>query len=239
MSDRIRRKLSTRPLYLQLHDALAERVVSGEWKPGPIPNEGELAREYGVSTGTMRKALDLLEAEHLVTRRQGRGTFVNDQTAGNLVSRFVNVRTSDGRRVMGKFAGAKIAKAPANESERERLALGEDDLVHRIHRLRVDGNRTFLVEDVSLPTSLFPTVPDSIPDIVALAQQNGVVLGKAEERITIKMATPEVSRLLAISDNSAVLVLDRIVYCLDGRPAEWRVGFCNLANAYSYVAEIG
>jgi GntR family transcriptional regulator len=64
---------STRPLYLQLRDALAERVAAGEWKPGTaIPNESDLAREFGVSAGTMRKALDLLEDEHLVTRRQGR-----------------------------------------------------------------------------------------------------------------------------------------------------------------------
>src|SRR4051812_41587123 len=50
---------STRPLYLQLRDALAERVAGGEWRPGAaIPNEGDLAREFGVSAGTMRKALD-------------------------------------------------------------------------------------------------------------------------------------------------------------------------------------
>ena len=72
-------QLSTRPIYLQLRDALAERIASGEWKPGSaIPNEGDLAREFGVSAGTMRKALSLLEDEHLITRRQGRGTYVND-----------------------------------------------------------------------------------------------------------------------------------------------------------------
>ena len=48
-----------RPLYLQLRDALAERIAGGDWKPGnAIPNESDLAREFGVSTGTMRKALD-------------------------------------------------------------------------------------------------------------------------------------------------------------------------------------
>ena len=66
-------RFSTRPLYLQLRDALAERIAHGEWKPGTaIPNESDLAREFGVSSGTMRKALDMMEAEHLLTRRQGR-----------------------------------------------------------------------------------------------------------------------------------------------------------------------
>ena len=50
--------LSSRSLYLQVRDALAERIAKGAWRPGAlIPNEGELAREFGVSPGTMRKAL--------------------------------------------------------------------------------------------------------------------------------------------------------------------------------------
>jgi GntR family transcriptional regulator len=36
--------LSTRPLYLQLRDALAARIAMGAWRPGAaIPNEGDLA----------------------------------------------------------------------------------------------------------------------------------------------------------------------------------------------------
>ena len=97
---------STRPLYLQLRDALAERVAAGEWKPGTaIPNETELAREFGVSAGTMRKALDLLKDEHLLTRRQGRGTFVNDQSSEELAVRFCNVRKPDGDRIASRIQG--------------------------------------------------------------------------------------------------------------------------------------
>ncbi|HXE85900.1 MAG TPA: GntR family transcriptional regulator, partial [Hyphomicrobiaceae bacterium] len=45
-----------------MRDMLAERIARREWKPGfVVPNEGELARELGVSAGTVRKALDLME----------------------------------------------------------------------------------------------------------------------------------------------------------------------------------
>ena len=104
MGDRmmLHTRFSTKPLYLQLRDALAERIASGEWKPGTaIPNESDLAREFGVSAGTMRKALDLMEAEHLLTRRQGRGTFVNDQSSDELAVRFSNMRGPDGERIGG------------------------------------------------------------------------------------------------------------------------------------------
>ena len=113
-------KFSTRPLYLQLHDAMTQRVAGGQWKPGPIANEGDLAREFGVSTGTVRKALDLMEVERLITRRQGRGTFVNDQTTRDLSSRFCNIRTLDGRPVFPQFRVERVTEAQANEVERGR-----------------------------------------------------------------------------------------------------------------------
>jgi len=57
-------RFSTRPLYLQLRDALLGRIVAGEWQAGAkMPNENQLAQEYGVSPGTARRALDLLESE--------------------------------------------------------------------------------------------------------------------------------------------------------------------------------
>jgi DNA-binding GntR family transcriptional regulator len=80
--------LSNRPLYLQVRDAVAERIATGTWKTGnAIPNEGDLAREFGVSVGTVRKALGLLEGQHILTRQQGRGTFVNDPRQPPIVSR--------------------------------------------------------------------------------------------------------------------------------------------------------
>src|SRR5438034_340762 len=132
LSDRIMTtgRFSNRPLYLQLRDALAERIAGGEWKPGAaIPNESDLAREFGVSAGTMRKALDLMEAERLLTRRQGRGTFVNDQTSDELSTRFTNLRLDDGSRVCGQVKHMEIVEGRASELECERLRLRADDRV--------------------------------------------------------------------------------------------------------------
>ena len=133
LSDRIisSSRFSNRPLYLQLRDALAERIASGEWKPSAaIPNESDLAREFGVSAGTMRKALDLMEAERLLTRRQGRGTFVNDQSSDELAARFSNIRGPDGKRVCGQVKSAEVSEGPANEVECARLRLRPEDRVY-------------------------------------------------------------------------------------------------------------
>ena len=64
-------RFSAAPLYEQVKDTIAQQIADGQWKPNlAMPNENELARVLGVSPGTMRKALDLLESEGLVVRRQ-------------------------------------------------------------------------------------------------------------------------------------------------------------------------
>ena len=96
-------RFSTRPLYLQVKDMLIQRIAAGAWKPGAaIPNEIELSRELGISVGTVRKALDEMESERLISRRQGRGTFVIDQTSNEHAVRFSNIRDPDGIRIAGE-----------------------------------------------------------------------------------------------------------------------------------------
>jgi GntR family transcriptional regulator len=234
-------RLWSRPLYLQLRDALAERIAGGAWKPGTaIPNESELAREFNVSAGTMRKALDLMEGERLLTRRQGRGTFVNDQTSHELALRFSNLRLASGERISGQIETVDISEKPASEAERARLRLGPKDRVYRMRRRRIFENRPFMIEDVSLPAALFPALTDRMPlsqRVTLLAQQYGILLGKAEERITLGLASADAAKALTIEVSSPVLVLDRVVLTLDARPVEWRLAQCHLAGKY-YMAQM-
>ena len=199
-----------------------------------------MAREFGVSAGTMRKALDLMEAERLLTRRQGRGTFVNDQTSDELAARFSNLHAPDGGRICGEVKSADIVEGTANELECERLRLRADDAVYRIHRIRNHKSQVYLVEDASLPAALFPSLAEkrSVADrIIVLAQEYGLLLGKAAERVSIGQASPTVAQTLGIASGSPVMVLDRVVLALDGRPIEWRVAYCHLADKY-YMAEM-
>ena len=105
--------LAREPLYLQVCELLSRQIASGVWKPNAaLPNELELARELGVSTGTVRKALERLEADRLVMRRQGRGTFVIDQTGPEAASRFERLRQRDGDTIVWS------ARAPPPEQRR-------------------------------------------------------------------------------------------------------------------------
>lgn len=232
--------LLNRPLYLQVHDALLERIASGAWKPGvAIPNEGDLARQLGVSPGTMRKALDLLESEQLITRRQGEGTFVNDQGSEDSVGRFMRIRRPDGQIILGDVTSAEIRVDTANEMDCARLGIPRNEPIYRIRKLRLHGGQPLMFEEASLPATLYPKLEtnESVPSIVVLAQRHGLLLGRAEERVSVSVAPCEIAEALKIAPGSFVAVLDRVVHTLDGQPAQWRLAWCTLREHY-YLAEM-
>jgi len=59
---------SERTLSEQLFNRLNDAIVSGELRPGSKLSEPALARQYGVSRGPLREAINRLQGRHLVTR---------------------------------------------------------------------------------------------------------------------------------------------------------------------------
>lgn len=234
-------RFSTRPLYLQVKDMLIQRIAAGAWKPGAaIPNEIELSRELGISVGTVRKALDEMENERLISRRQGRGTFVIDQTSNEHSVRFSNVRDRDGVRISGETASCSVAAAAANETEARRLQLRSGEPIFRIHRVRTHGDAPLMVEESTVPQARFPGLAQEVevsPSIVVLAHRYGVLLGRAEEKVGVTAAKGEVAGLLKVAEGTPLLTLDCVVYTIDGRPIEWRQAHCNLRENH-YLAEM-
>ena len=60
--------------YVQVADDLADRISQGELS-GRLPAERDLASEYGVAYGTIRRAMEVLRKRGLVESVHGRGTF--------------------------------------------------------------------------------------------------------------------------------------------------------------------
>ena len=177
-----------------------QRIVAGVWKPGAaIPNEIELSRELGISVGTVRKALDEMEGEQLISRRQGRGTFVIDQTSDECAIRFSNLRDADGIRIAGTVESCEVRPAAANEAEVRRLQLRGGEPVFRVHRMRSHDGHPLMVEEATLPQSRFPGLAQEneiAPTIVVLAHRYGVLLARAEEKVGVTTADGEIAAAL-------------------------------------------
>jgi GntR family transcriptional regulator len=70
-------ELNGLPKYAELRETLRAAISDGFWKEGDqIPAEVEITRLTPFSLGTVQKALKALEAEGVLWRRQGHGTFV-------------------------------------------------------------------------------------------------------------------------------------------------------------------
>ena len=143
------------------------------------------------------------------------------------------------RVIPGHAKSAEINQGTANELECTRLRLRADETVYRIHRTRDHGGQIFLVEDITLPAALFPGLAEKevIADHVGvLAQEYGILLGKVEERISMSIPPTAVANALAVASGTPVLVLDRVVFTLDGyRPVEWRLAYSHLVNGYCFA----
>ncbi|MEP4196794.1 MAG: FadR/GntR family transcriptional regulator [Aliishimia sp.] len=82
--------MTKKPPYAQVRDKLLDLIKSGDIDPdGRLPTERALADRFGVGRRFVRQALDALEAEGLVWRKQGKGTFAGQPSdpMGDLAAR--------------------------------------------------------------------------------------------------------------------------------------------------------
>jgi GntR family transcriptional regulator len=204
-----------------------------------IPNEFELAAEFGVSQGTARKAMDALAADGLVVRRQGRGTFVVEHTPANMLFRFFNIFEDDGSQIHPSSPVATPSSGHATPEEQAALALAPDDRVVRINRVRTRNGHPFVLEAIALPDKLFPglatrtALPNTLYDL--FQRDFGVLVSRADERITAALAGEHDASVLGIKVGAPTLRISRIAFGLDDKPIEWRVSIFHLDGAHYHV----
>ncbi|MER0240213.1 GntR family transcriptional regulator [Fulvimarina sp. MAC8] len=220
-----------RPLYAQVRDTLVKRLISGSWTPGMmLPSEFQIAKELGVSQGTVRKALDAMTAEHLLLRRQGRGTFVALPEEGRILFKFFRLAADKGERLFPQSTVVGRGRETASAHHREKLALPADAEVWWIDRIRRLGERPVIFERITLPVARFQTLGEmtEIPNnVYALYSETfGITIGKAEEKLKATGANEAVADHLGCPFGHPVLAIERVAMALDDTPIEHRLSTC-------------
>jgi len=225
------------PLYKQVYDVLVRRIADGSWRPAEaLPSEQALAAELNVSQGTVRKALDVLVAENLVQRHQGKGTYVAEHTQEHALFRFFRLArpNSDGDRVTPESTKARCKRRVATPTEAGKLHLSKSEKVVEIKRTRVVDGIPAVSETIIVPLKLFPELDHqtSLPNTLYSLYQSvyGVNVTVAKEELQAVLANKADEKELGVKSGSPVLRIDRIAIGIDGQHVEWRVSRCNTHN---------
>ena len=226
------------PLYAQVQALLEESLERAEWRPGEvIPSELELAARFGVSQGTVRKAIDALAAANRVVRRQGKGTFVATHTEERSSNfRFLRIRRDDGEYEYpgSRLVDLKRARAGADAARALDLRTGEG--VYVLRRLLEYGGRPVVLDEITLPAARFRGLTRERYDAFHgsmygfFETEFGVHMLRAVERLRAVSADRATAALLRVAAGTPLLAVDRVTYTWGERPVELRRGLATTAE---------
>lgn len=233
-----------RPLYDQIRALLIQSLEAGEWKPGEaIPPETDLASRFGVSQGTVRKALDALVAENLLLRRQGKGTFVASHVGPSNQHRFLRLAPDEGPKVAPLSTLIDLTRDKAAPLIARALQLRAGSAVIRFRRLLTFAGRPLILDEMVLPSARFPRL--TFAQLVSRTgsiygfyeEEFGVRMIRAEERLRAVSAGADAFEHLGVPLGTPLLCVDRTAYTYGNVPVEWRRGLC-LTEGYAYFNEL-
>jgi len=216
------------PLHRQLYLLLREGLERGAWAVGEqLPTEHELARTYGCSLITVRRALGDLAREHRVTRTPGRGTFaaeVPEERNLSSITSFTDEMKERGLDPHTTVLEFDVRRVSASASRLLRVA-GDTD-VYYLERLRSSGETPMILEQVEIPVSLAPGLDVGFQPATSslyrrLHSVYGLELTQGEEFIEPGLPDERTAALLGQPKSQPVLFLKLIAYSTAGTPIEY------------------
>lgn len=236
-------KNSSIPLYEQITNVLRQEILNNVYgSSGSIGTHTQLAKRFGVSLITIRKAVQILEEEGILAIHQGKGTFVNRTTlvdplnsltgASNLL-RDMNVTTTNRVPVM------EVRKTPGWLPSDVQAILGPECLF--ILRVVFVGNIPFANTEMYLPikyAASFTREDVEHQTVYQLLEQRlGVSLGKGRQIIRAAGAAGSAVENLKLPKNHPVLQIERKAYSKEGELIEYMI-LSYEASRYSFLIEL-
>ena len=237
------------PLYRQVKRELQKIIEAGHYGPGqPLPSEAALALALQVSIGTLRHAVDELVHEHVLVRRQGKGTFVAPHNNARFMFQFFHVEPrwdpdddTPREQEFPEIACIGFARDKASEVEARALRIKSGDVVFRIeNRLALRG-RVVVHDRLALSAAMFRNLTEKRfverpSTVYALYQTDfGITVLRAQERARAVAAGKAVARILAIPAGDPVMEVHRLALTFGDKPVEYRVSTID-TRAHDYVS---
>ena len=230
------------PLYHQIKELITRQIVSGRWLSGhEIPSETGLCAHFGVSRGTLRRALDDLENRGLIDRRQGRGTFVaSPKFEGSVLGSYRNFRVGalphdPVSRVLG------VDRKLASSDLQRLLQLDRRDYVYEVRRVQFMEGVPITLSTSFIPAALAPGLEkkDLEQELFygLLEQRHGLVFLRAEEFLEPVIADDFVARHLEVPEGTPVFLVERHSFLVGDKPGEFRQAYMR-GDRYRYRIDL-
>jgi GntR family transcriptional regulator len=231
------------PKYHQVYLLLRQHLDEGRYAAG-LPGELALTREFGVARVTVRRALEQLAAEGRITRSPGRGTAVVAAADGApahtqppLTGLLENIVHMSLRTTVQVIDCQLMA---ASDLAARRLEIDAGQPVQRAVRVRStrDGPLSHITTHV--PAALaqrFGRRELARKPILVLLEESGVVIGRAVQTVSARLADAQVAPLLDVAVGSPLLAVDRLVRDADDRPVQWLQGLYR-PDRYQYEMQL-
>lgn len=231
-----------KPLYVQLMEALEKDIQDGVYKPGEkIMTENEMAKEYGVSLITVRKAVGSLMERGLVIRKQGKGTFVTKAKVSRNMKKLQSF--SEMCYQMGVKPGARMLEnclVKADAKTAKRLGVEEGSQVIYISRLRFADMEPVAIEKNYFPLKYAFLLEGKFDDnslFDFMKEKSGLEVAGSEKLIELCRATAQEAELLEVKKGDYLLFVRSTAYDDNGEPLYAGVQIINGDNFSLYVYE--
>jgi GntR family transcriptional regulator len=224
-SDQIDRK-SDEPAYAQLANIIRRHIAEGIFRPGDqLPSEAQFCRRYGISPMTVRRSINLLADQDVVSTAQGRGTFVKplELSTANFDLQELQDLFKGGSAADVKLLAVRVVSA--DERAARKLEIAEGDPTIYIRRLFTrDGqpifyHRAYLIYDPTRP------IVEAEMDVTSLqglfAHADNSLLKRGHLNIEAALMNPEEAELLGSPYPAAAFFLEHLFYDFDDRPISW------------------
>jgi len=215
------------PLYVQVEDALAERIASGALPAGhQLPSEESLVSEFNVSRTTIRTTIQNLVRRGLVEIRRGKGTFVAPPRITQELTELTGF--VEDMQILGRDATARLLDkkvVPASEAVARQLALPLGTDVVQILRVRLADGVPLSFDETYLPEELGQKVmADDLvtePIFSLLEQKYSTPLLEAEYQLEASIADAAVAMALSVLPGSPIFLIERTSYSVGHRPVDY------------------
>jgi DNA-binding GntR family transcriptional regulator len=230
LSDRIDRD-SFEPAYLQLVNILRRQIAAGAFRPGSqLPSEAQLKSKYGVSPMTVRRAINVLIDQGVVSTSQGKGTFVRPLDLRTFTFQLEELQHLFQNKDRTTIKLLQVRLNSADEQTAAKLSIPPGERVIFISRLifkddePVILHREYLVYDPTRP------IVESEMEVTTL---QGLLMGNGQSdfkkgTFTIHAAILDdgESRLLMVPVASPAFRLEHVFFDFDDREVSWGQFLC-------------